>query len=262
MDNSGSTLVCRLSYQFLCRPAADICTLSSLQQALVIHATTGFGISCYNNTNLNPSRTLQRPLYPLPYRLTYLLNALAQGGRKCCSAATGWRNAAKFACRVAASRSLQTQFSWVNSGGINAKLSRNCQRQHLKPASPSTRRENYCVFSSHEVVGMAAKLYGVSFICSLPGHKMFRSKTSKGTPFCMKSPVAKILASKMNVSPQAYVLEEDRSEENAGSRLYKLQVRWLPQRNKSKEKPMARVPALHTVTIDDCKMEKEERGGE
>lgn len=38
MDNSGSTLVCRLSYQFPVRPATDICTLSSLQQALVIHA--------------------------------------------------------------------------------------------------------------------------------------------------------------------------------------------------------------------------------
>lgn len=47
-----------------------------------------------------------------------------------------------------------------------------------------------------------------------------------------------------------------------GSRLYKLQVRWSPQRNKSKEKPMARVPALRTVTIDDGKMEKEERSGE
>lgn len=41
-----------------------------------------------------------------------------------------------------------------------------------------------------------------------------------------------------------------------------MQVRWLPQRNKSKEKPMARVPVLHTVTIDGGKMEKEERGGE
>jgi len=48
---------------------------------------------------------------------------------------------------------------------------------------------------------------GVSFICSLPGcHKMFENKTSKGTPFGMKSPVAKILVSKMNESPQAVLL--------------------------------------------------------
>ena len=60
-------------------------------------------------------------------------------------------------------------------------------------------------------------------------------------------------------------LEEDRSEESTstGSRLYKLQVRWLPQCNKSKEKPMIRVPVLYTVTIDDDgKMEREEKDGE
>lgn len=51
-------------------------------------------------------------------------------------------------------------------------------------------------------------------------------------------------------------------EASIGSRLYKLQVRWSLQRNKSKEKPMARVPALRTVTIGDGKMEKEEKGGE
>ncbi|KYN13208.1 hypothetical protein ALC57_14606 [Trachymyrmex cornetzi] len=190
-------------------------------------------------------------------------------------------SAAQFACRIVAARSLiQTQFSRVNSRvwGINAKLSRSCQRQDSKPhfdttsrhsrrnsprkrlkasklhssgignyalilnvkkfhvirdkkisrviiynilhisdfASSSARRENYCVLSSRAVVGMAAKLYekikkqshtGVSSICSLPRrHKIFENKTSKDTPFGMKSPVAKILVSKMNENPQAVLL--------------------------------------------------------
>lgn len=38
MDNNGPTLVCRLSYQFPVRPGADVCTPTSLQQALVIQA--------------------------------------------------------------------------------------------------------------------------------------------------------------------------------------------------------------------------------
>ncbi|EGI57592.1 hypothetical protein G5I_14333 [Acromyrmex echinatior] len=267
----------------------------------------------------------------------YLLNALAQGGRKCCCRGgsekftgavpppplhrTGERiletndhgrseirkpsrilgisrclSSAEFTCGIATARSHMHGLQWaiaigrlgsvdpirVNSRvwGINAKLSRSCQRQDSKPnvtfasrhsrrnsprkrlkasklhssgignytlfielklkfhvirdkkisrviihnilhisnfASSSARRENYCVLSSGGVVGMAAKLYvryvcikshaGVSFICSLPGrHKMFENKTSKGTPFGMKSPIAKILVSKMNESPQAVLL--------------------------------------------------------
>ncbi|KYN35710.1 hypothetical protein ALC56_09910 [Trachymyrmex septentrionalis] len=212
------------------------------------------------------------------YLLPKIKSTLKQGGRKCCCRG----GSEKFTGAVqppplhrTSERILETNGHGRSeirkpSRGINAKLSRNCQRQeHLKPnvtftsrhsrrnslrkrlkasklhssgignyafhvikdkkiprviihnilhisnfASSSARRENYYVLSFRGVVGMAAKLYGkiggsanphasVSFICSLPGHKMFENKTSKGTPFGMKSPVAKILVSKMNESPQA-----------------------------------------------------------
>ncbi|EFN60806.1 hypothetical protein EAG_12130 [Camponotus floridanus] len=61
MDNSSSTLVCGLSYQFPVRPAADVCTPSSLQQASVIQARSSANASVCKEVDRNPITAGQNP---------------------------------------------------------------------------------------------------------------------------------------------------------------------------------------------------------